>query len=221
MWDVRRSASSLGVLDMDDAVGIAGYDGKGTGARRRERGRAHNGAVNGLVWTADGRRLVSVGHDERMRVWDMTNGANTLANFGPGLRNATKTSLYPLVAPSYLSPRGQEIIYFPNQRDIMGYDMHTGTATNRLRIPGPHTNADSVGRNLKPRTTSLAWRAHEVELYSAHGDGAIRCWRPWTAEDAEVEDEDRDGGRLEAERKRKREELDQIVRDLTKKPVRY
>lgn len=109
VWDIRRSASSLGVLDMDDAVGIAGYDGKGTGARRRERGRAHNGAANGLTWTEDGQYLVSVGHDERMRVWNMTSGANTLANFGPGLRNATKTSLYPILAPSHLSAPGQEV----------------------------------------------------------------------------------------------------------------
>ena len=224
VWDIRKSASSLGVLDMDDALGIAGYDGKGTGARRRERGRAHNGAANGVSWTDDGQYLVSVGHDERMRVWNMVNGANTLANFGPGLRNATKTSLYPLLAPSYLSQSGQEIVYFPNQREVTGYDMHTGTVLNRLRIPGPQgSNAEAGGRNLKPRTTSLAWRAHEIELYSAHGDGTVRCWRPRTAEDVSVENEERDEGEVgdEAERKRKRQELDQIVRDLTKKRATY
>lgn len=223
IWDIRKSASSLGVLDMDDAMGVAGYDGKGTGARRRERGRAHAGAANGLAWTEDGNYLVSVGHDERMRVWNMTNGANTLANFGPGLRNATKTSLYPLLPPSHLSSPGQEIIYFPNQREVIGYDMHSGTVLNRLRVPGTQgTASETGGRNLKPRTTSLAWRAHEIELFSAHGDGTIRCWRPRTAEDAAAEEamgDDEIGD--EAERKRKREELDQIVGDLMKKKTTY
>lgn len=95
LWDVRKSASSLGVLDMEDNIGIAGYDGLGTGSRRREKGRAHNGATNGLVWSDDGRFLVTTGHDERVRVWNMDTGANTLANFGPGLKNATTTTLLP------------------------------------------------------------------------------------------------------------------------------
>lgn len=224
LWDVRRSASSLGVLDMDDAVGIAGYDGKGTGARRRERGRAHTGAANGLAWSEDGQYLTTVGHDERMRVWNMVNGANTLANFGPGLRNTTKTSLYPILAPSHLSAPGQEVIFYPNQREITGYDIHSGTALKRLRIPGPQgTPAEGGGRNLKPRTASLAWRPYDVELYSAHGDGTIRCWRPRTAEDAAAEQEEKEDGEVvdEAERKRKRDELDQIVRDLTKRPLTF
>lgn len=224
LWDVRRSASSLGVLDLEDSIGITGYDGHGTGARRRERGRAHNGAVNGLTWTDDGRYLVSVGHDEKMRVWDMTTGANTLANFGPGLKNTHTSSLFPLLAPSPCSPAGQEIIFYPNPREITSFSLHSGTLLSRLRSPGslPQTTEGS-SRNLTPRTTSLTWRAHSVELYSAHADGGIRCWRPRTREDVAVEREEKeDDGRAEeeVERKRKREELEGIVRDLTGKKGR-
>ena len=211
LWDIRRSASSLGVLDMEDSSGITGYDGKGTGARRRERGRAHNGAVNGITWTDDGQYLVSVGHDERMRVWNMNTGANTLANFGPGLKNAQTTALFPLLAPTHLSPMGTEVVYFPNPREIMAFDLHTGKLLSRLRIQGPGTPFDPSGsRNLTPRTTSLTWRAHHVEMYSAHADGVIRCWKPRTWEDVAVEREQReDDGTAESEneRKRKREEL--------------
>lgn len=226
LWDVRKSASSLGVLDMDDSIGIAGYDGKGTGARRRERGRAHNGAVNGIIWTNDGRYLVSIGHDERMRVWDMGTGANTLANFGPGLKNAHTTALFPLLAPSHLSPSGKEVVYYPNPREILSFDLHSGTSLSRLRITGagPPQASDFGARNVKARTTSLAWRAHDIEMYSGHADGAIRCWRPRTSEDVELEREEKEedgSAETEAERKRKREELDQIVRDLTKKRTTY
>jgi DNA excision repair protein ERCC-8 len=80
-------------------------------------------------------------------------------------------------------------------------------------------------RNLKNHTTSLAWRAHNVEFYSAHSDGSIRCWRPRTWEDDLAEQEETEAaqgtGNEAVEKKRKRDELDQIVRDLTKKPVTF
>lgn len=240
LWDIRRSASSLGVLDMEDSVGVAGYDGRGTGARRRERGRAHAGAANGVVW-ADraGRLLVSTGTDERMRVWDMRAGANTLANFGPALKNAQNTAVLPLPAPGHLNAAGSAVAFFPNPAEILAVDLHSGRLLQRLRVVGlSGSQATATGgggggsggggsgiRNLKSRTTSLAWRAHEIELYSAHTDGTIRCWRPWTWEDAAAEAEEREeaeGGQAEVEsRKRKREELDQIVRDLTEKKVTF
>lgn len=227
LWDIRRSASSLGVLDMDDSIGVAGYDGKGTGARRRERGRAHVGAVNGITWTGDGKYLVSSGTDERMRVWDMITGANTLANFGPSIRKAQNTAMQPMLAPSNLTLVGSETIFFPNPQEILSFDLHAGTLQRRLRVVGqaaPIGPAPSM-RNLKNRTTSLAWRAHAVEFYSAHSDGSIRCWRPRTWEDELVEEEEKEAsqgtGTEAAEKKRKRGELDQIVRDLTKKPVTY
>ncbi len=215
---------------MDDSIGIAGYDGMGTGARRRERGRAHNGAVNGLTWSEDGRYLVSAGHDARMRVWDMVTGANTLANFGPGLKNGQTTPLFPLLAPGHLTPPGREVVFFPNPKEILTFDLHAGKLLSRLRVTTPqHTTSDTTGsRNLIPRTTSLAWRAHHVEMYSAHADGVIRCWQPRTSDDRMAEEEEKEkSGEGEAEnerqreRKRKREELEQIVRDLSGKRVTY
>lgn len=225
LWDIRRGASSLGVLDLEDSIGIAGYDGKGMGARRRERGKSHVGAVNGIVWTEDGRHLVSNGHDERMRVWDMQTGANTLANFGPGLKNSSMTTALPLIAPSYLSETGKETLFYPNPREILSFDMHSGTLQSRLRVKGL-PGSDANARSAKTRTTALAWRAHSVDMYSGHGDGTIRCWRPRTMEDVVAEREEaveRDGlaegdG---AERKRKREEFEKVVQDLTTKKITF
>lgn len=227
LWDVRRSASSLGVLDMEDSIEITGYDGRGTGARRRERGKAHAGAVNGLAWTEDGQFVVTNGRDERMRVWDMVNGANTLANFGPSLKNPHSTVLTPLIVPSHLSPCGSETIYYPNPTEVLGFDMHSGQMSKRFRVPGLQKAQLTGGtvRNMNNRTTSLAWRAHNVEMYSAHADGTIRCWQPRTWED-DVDEQTRgtqeDSGEDDAlERKRKRDELESIVTDLTKRRVTY
>lgn len=226
LWDIRRSASSLGVLDLDDSIGVAGYDGKGTGARRRERGRAHVGAVNGITWTDDGHYVASTGLDERMRVWDMTTGANTLANFGPALKNAKNTTLLPLIAPSHLSTIESEVVFFPCPNEILSFDLHNGNMLQRLRVTSMKEGSVQTGgtRNLRPRTTSLAWRAHNIELYSAHTDGTIRCWSPRTWEDEVADDElkELNGEKDDTEnRKRKRDELEQIVRDLTGKRVTY
>lgn len=225
LWDVRRSASSLGVLDVEDSIGLVGYDGRGTGARRREKGRAHNGAVNGISWTSDGRFLISNGHDERMRVWNMQTGANTLVNFGPGLKNSTTTVLLPLLAPTHLSPAGKDTVFYPNPNEILAFDLHSGSLQSRLRVKGlPGAQKESNVRNPKNRTTSLAWRVHHIEMYSAHGDGTIRCWKPRTTEDLLAEKEESEDATADAnaaERKRKREEFEEIVKDLTSKKITF
>ena len=70
LWDIRKSSGSLGVLNVEDSTGIMGFDDLGRGARSRECGKAHQGAVNGLTWSDDGAYIVSAGHDERVRVWN-------------------------------------------------------------------------------------------------------------------------------------------------------
>jgi len=223
-WDVRRSAGFLGGLDMEDSVGIVGYDGKGTGARRRERGRAHVGPVNGIVWAEDGRHLVSTGHDERIRVWNTIIGANTLANFGPLIKNKHFSQLLPCLAPPNLVATGKDVLFFPSEREILMYEMYEGRMVKRLKTPGlpPATigSSSSSKVNFKHRVVDLAWRAHNVELYSAHGDGSIRAWMPRTNEDAAVEEEEREEREgEEIERKRKRQALEDVYQDLARKKM--
>lgn len=226
LWDVRRSASSLGVLDMDDSAGFGSSSSK---ARSRERGKSHSGAVNGVLWDSSGDSLISSGHDEKIRVWDAHTGANTLTNFGPAVKNNHTSTLLPLLSPSSLTGVGtqKEILIYPNPRELLVYELHTGKLLSRLRTPSyanSHTavSAGSGTRNVVNRTTSLAWRAHDVEVYSAHSDGTIRCWRPRTWEDRMIdEEEEADEDHEAGERKRKRDELEEIVESLTKRKVTY
>lgn len=224
-WDIRRSAGCLGVLDMEDSIGTVGLDGLGGGARTRQQGRAHSSAVNGVVWTEDGRHLVTAGHDERVRVWDATTGANTLASFGPTVKNAHLSALLPLVSPSALTAPGKELLFYPSEREILVYELFEGRLLKRLKTP--HRSTGTVGaagnqRQLKNRTTALAWRAHDVEMYSAHADGTIRAWAPRTEEDVMVEEEEKEEAEHEEQtRKRKREVLEEIYRDFTKKQMTF
>lgn len=221
-WDVRKSSAALGLLDLEDAVGYNGFLG---GARQRQKGVAHHGAVNGVVWTDDARHVVTAGHDEKVRVWDVSRGANTLANFGPVVKNAHLSTLLPLVTPMAVTEPGKDVLFFPNEKEVLMYELFEGRLLKRLKTPmgglGSLRNAEPAGksgRNPKNRTTALAWRAHSIELYSAHGDGTIRAWKPRTTEDAMMdEDEEAAQKDLEEERKRKRQVLEDVYQDLTKR----
>ena len=230
VWDIRRSAPCLGVLDLEDSVGVGGEDGFGKNARARNRGKAHVGACNGVVWTDDGRYLVTAGHDERVRVWDIAVGANALSHFGPVIKNTVLSTLLPLLVPSKVGKGNESIMVYPNEKELLMFDLFEGTLLKRLRIPGKRVaqargwaNGSGGERNIRNRVTSLAWRAGEVEMYSSHSDGVIRAWKPKTQaemdldreEVAFVEDLEDDG------RKRKRQALDDIFRDLTKQKITF
>ena len=228
LWDIRRSSGCLGVLDLEDSVGVGGEDGLGRNARQRERGKAHVGACNGVVWTDTGHNLVTAGHDERVRVWDAAAGANTLSHFGPTIKNTHLSTLLPLVVPSYIVPAGQQAMFYPNEKEILMFELFDGTLKKRLRVPGvavAQASGSAGQRNIRNRITSLAWRPGNVEFYSASSDGTIRAWMPRTKDDADVEEEEAkeaDNGDDEDEsRKRKRETLDTVYRDLTRQKITF
>ena len=231
-WDVRRAAPQLGVLDMDDYTGIDGHDGLGTLTRRRERGHAHTGPVNGIAWTEDGRYVVTAGHDQRIRVWNTATAANTLANFGPVIRNSNVASVVPLLAPKSICEREKDVMFFPNDKEILMYELFDGKLIKRMRAPPvqqqPSIPREGVGqRNVIDRVTALAWRSHSIEMLSAHTDGTIRSWQPRTSIDALVDDAEReedgmDGeGEMTESRKRKRQVLEDVYNDLTKPKITF
>lgn len=75
LWDVRRGNQLLTSLDQHNTSS------RENGGWLNSTNRAHDGVVNGLEFTADGLHLVSIGHDEKMRVWDLETGLNTLVSF--------------------------------------------------------------------------------------------------------------------------------------------
>jgi DNA excision repair protein ERCC-8 len=224
-WDIRRSVGELGVLDLEDSVGVLG---KATSSfsRNAARGQAHRGPVNGIVWTEDGHHLVTCGHDQRIRVWDTDTGANTLANFGPMVRNNGLAPCIPVLPPAQYFQPGADVMFYPNEHEILAYELFDGKLVRRLRRQEqqngvPETPAKGQ-RNTKDRVTALAWRAHDVEMYSAHADGSIAAWKPRTEEDAELDEEEREEREeKQGGKKRKRGVLDEIYQGLTKKPITF
>ena len=226
LWDVRRSAGSLGVMDLEDSVGVGGEDGLGMHARPRDRGVAHVGACNGVVWTDDGKFLVTAGHDERVRVWDVGVGANALAHFGPIIKNTHLSTLLPLVVPTCIGGPRDRVMFYPNEKEILMFDLVEGTLFKRLKAPGAavaQASGSAGQRNIRHRITSLAWRMGDVEMYSAHSNGVIHAWKPRTRDEIELEKEEAEhvADLDDPSRKRKREALEEVFRDLTRQKITF
>ncbi|KAI9054105.1 hypothetical protein LZ554_001276 [Drepanopeziza brunnea f. sp. 'monogermtubi'] len=227
LWDIRKSSGPLGVLDMEDSTGITGTDGMGRGDRSRESGKSHSAAVNGLTWTGDGSYIISAGHDNRVRVWDAATGANTLASFGPTLKNGHLSNLPLVVSPTGSTEPRKEVLFYPNEKELLMFELHEGRLSKRCRVPGPNIAAvrSRTGeRNVKSRITGLVFRGQAGGIYSAHTDGRIRAWLPRSREDDELDEEEELKRSYENDdemTKRKREVLDDVFRDLTKQKITF
>ncbi|KAF1998057.1 WD40 repeat-like protein [Amniculicola lignicola CBS 123094] len=222
-WDIRMARGELGMLDLEDPVGVLG---KISHHRHTGRAQAHRGPVNGIVWTEDGRHLVTCGHDQRIRVWDTDTAANTLANFGPMVRNSGLAPIIPCLPPSQYLLLERDLLFYPNQHEILMYEMFEGKLLKRLKRPEQKRFSEqTVGKgqlNMKDRVTALAWRHHDTELYAAHSDGSIVAWKPRTQEDVDLdEEEEEEREAKQGSKKRKRGLLEDIYQDLTKKKITF
>jgi DNA excision repair protein ERCC-8 len=212
---------------MEDSVGIAGLDGMAAGARSRYAGKAHNGAVNGLSWTDDGAFIITAGHDERVRVWDAATGANTLANFGPTLKNSHLSAIPILTSPTAATPPRKDLLFYPNEQELLLFALHEGTLVKRLKVPGVMTAAvrsHTGERNIRNRITALAWRGVSEGIYSGHSDGQIRVWSAEMASEDEFDTEEvlrTVEENVEIGSKRKSQVLDDIFRDLTRQKITF
>ncbi|KAI9739801.1 MAG: hypothetical protein M1834_006522 [Cirrosporium novae-zelandiae] len=224
LWDIRRGSACLGMLDMEDSIGILGHDGHGTGARNPTSLRkAHNGPSNGVTWTGNGEYLVTCGHDGRIRVWDAGTGANTLAHFGPTIRNTGLATVLPVIVPHDLVEK-KWVLCWPNEKEVLVCDMLEGTLLQKLKIrEGRIAQGGRGERNVKGGIRALSWRGKTgIELYAGCVDGTVKCFMPETMNNVE-DDGDEDGEEIvdESKKKRKREVLDEIYRDLTKQKITF
>ncbi|KAI0012336.1 WD40-repeat-containing domain protein [Xylariaceae sp. FL0662B] len=243
IWDIRRAGGVNGMLDQEDSLGIY-YNGlldKNGKVRVRASARAHSAPVNGLTWTDDGGYIVSAGHD-RIRVWDAATGRNTLASFGPSIRNRQLASITMFTSPVGLTHPGRELLFWPNETEILVLDLHEGHLITKLRGTGPAVagvrSTGGAARTIKNRITSIVWKGSgggggssgvamggsnmAGAIYSAHLDGQIRSWMPsLEGDDHEDEDEDDAAEEVGEERAKKRKALDDIFKNLMGKKITF
>ncbi|KIW37054.1 uncharacterized protein PV06_10683 [Exophiala oligosperma] len=223
-FDIRRANASFASLDLDDAVGIVGeIPSTGLGARPSSlhldfNAVAHNGPVTSVQWTPSGDKLVTVGHDQRIRIWDAASGRNDLVHFGPRIRNERQGELKPLISPPGTCLPGRESLFWPNDDGrgmIFQHHLREGHMLKILRTEGVKI-AEVQASNKRARTgiggsgtsnisrltsggriNSMIWRVgaplgEGIEMYTAHGDGRICAWKP-VMKDEDYEEIDADG----------------------------
>ena len=109
------------------------------------------------------------------------------------------------------------------------FELHEGRMLKRLKVPGPNVAAvrSRTGeRNIRNTITALVWRGQADGVYSAHSDGRIKAWLPRTADDDRVDEEDEEAARKQIDDeseggKRKRQVLDDVFRDLTRRKITF
>ncbi|TRX92029.1 hypothetical protein FHL15_007126 [Xylaria flabelliformis] len=244
IWDIRRAGALIGMLDHEDSLGLycnglLGEDGK---VRMRASAKAHTAPVNSLTWTDDGSYIVSAGHDNRIRVWDAATGRNTLASFGPSIRNSQLASVTMFTSPVGLTHPGRELLFWPNETEILVCDLHDGHIITRLRgtgaaVAGVRGSSKKSERSVKNRISSIVWRGAgggggssgvvmggtnmSGAVFSAHMDGQIRAWTPQL--EGTDEDTDDEGTNLEGaeEKVRKRKALNDVYKSLMGQKITF
>lgn len=248
IWDIRRASSLLGLLDQEDSLGILSRGGDPNANNPRDRGtrlsaKAHSGPVNGLTWTDDGAFIVSAGHDRRIRVWDAATSANTLVSFGPSIRNGQLANVPMFVTPVGLTLPKKELLFWPNETDILVMELHEGTVVTRLRAPGTQiagVRTSRAGeRSVRNRIiTSLVWRGAGGHggtgsigivpggtnapgfVCSGQTDGKIYAWMPRIpGNDGENEADDSEAD--QEGRGKKRKAIDDVLKALTGSQVTW
>lgn len=247
-YDIRRANAAFASLDLDDAIGVVG-DPPSTGLAARSdlldfSALAHNGPVTSVQWTPSGDKLVTAGHDQRIRVWDAATGRNDLVHFGPRIRNDRQGELAPLVSPAGTHAPGRESLFWPNDDGrgfIFQHHLREGHLQRILRTEGiklaevqaaSKKRGGGGGRTTVARLTSggrinaMVWRLHApvgdgVEMYSAHGDGRICGWTPAKDDDDENDVEasttDKGGGGTPVvldEAEQRRKRKRELIEDL-------
>jgi len=244
IWDIRRAGALIGMLDKEDSLGLyynglLGKDGK---VRMRVSAKAHAAPVNGLTWTDDGNYIVSAGHDNRIRVWDAATGRNTLASFGPSIRNTKLASVTMFASPAGLTHPSRELLFWPNESEILVLDLHNGHVITRLRGTGAMVSgvrsSKNAERSAKNRISSIVWRGaggHGSSsgvvmggsnmpgaVFSAHLDGQIRAWVPQLEGPDDDDDVDEDSmAEVGDEKMKKRKALDDIFKNLMSKKITF
>ncbi|CAH2301174.1 DNA excision repair ERCC-8 [Pelobates cultripes] len=169
LWDVRKATGCLITLDQ--------HNGEKSKSSLETANTAHNGRVNGLCFTSDGLHLITVGTDDRMRLWNSASGENTLVNYGK-VCNSSRKSLKFTVSEG-CSP---EFVFVPYDSTIVVYTIYSGRQVSVLR--GHYNNVDCC-----------VFQPQFQELYSGSKDCNVLAWVPAIREPVPDEDSVKSGSK--------------------------
>lgn len=165
MWDVRQASSCLKSLDQHNGEKTASISSVDT---------AHTGDVNGLCFTDDGLFLLSFGTDDRLRLWDIASGKNTLINFGKVVNDSGKSVKIACSVGSNPSAA-----FIPSTNDVDVYDLQNGEMVYDLK--GHYHNVNCC-----------TFHPHLQELYTGGNDSNVLVWEPDLGRHLDADEEEKD-----------------------------
>jgi DNA excision repair protein ERCC-8 len=216
LFDIRRANAAFASLDHDDAIGShhALLDRSATQKRPSSQkhlnfsAQAHTGPVTSVQWSTNAPshdKLITAGHDQRIRIWDASTLRNELVHFGPRLKNTRRGTFGPLLAPNgtYSRKPTQEVLLWANddaKGEIGLYALREGDLRATMNVGG--TLKGRVAREkeaetlrARSRVNAMVWREgwdgdgdgdggmggiggrDGLELVTAHADGTVGVWR--------------------------------------------
>eukprot|EP01103_Thecamoeba_quadrilineata_P014782 TRINITY_DN448_c2_g1_i2.p1 TRINITY_DN448_c2_g1~~TRINITY_DN448_c2_g1_i2.p1 ORF type:complete len:471 (-),score=101.38 TRINITY_DN448_c2_g1_i2:540-1952(-) len=141
---------------------------------------AHDGSVLDASYTPDGRFLVSLGSDKKLRLWNTHTGANQLVNYGM-LSSSRRSSV--MTSKKISISRNGKVVFVPCGTVLRSYHLLTGEEA----MP-PFTG------HYEPINCSIFHPANEM-LFTAASDKQILVWTPKSRssqkEPEKIEDEDK------------------------------
>lgn len=113
LWDMRSSKSCLMYLDSERSNSKTNIS-----SSLSRSATAHSGAIVSLTYTPDYNHILSLGKDNKLRLWDASNGRNTLVNYGrvplsTGQNHTTETCIQMSCSDeSAFVPSGAHLLMF-------------------------------------------------------------------------------------------------------------
>jgi len=117
--------------------------------------------VIGIRFVPDGLRLLSVGTDRRIRLWDVSSVRNTMVNFGR-IELTGRTTIRMATTPI---DSGLEVVFVPSSTDIVAFDVEEGQRVGVLR-------------GHYKRVNCAVYCAPLRMLLSGSNDRAVVVWTP-------------------------------------------
>lgn len=161
IWDVRQASQEIASMDLERVS----LKQEPSPADFR---KAHRAACNGLSWCGSDDTLISVGLDNKARLWShiLDGGINESANFGPLFQNSRQQTLDPLVS----NLLGTKCVFLPSDTgDVLFCTLNDGKLVQRLVPPGKEVR-------LQRQACIVARRAGTNEFYSSACDGSVVKW---------------------------------------------
>ncbi|XP_078485002.1 cockayne syndrome 1 homolog [Ciona intestinalis] len=153
IWDVRQAKAVLHNLDQHNGDTTASSAAVGT---------AHTGSVNSILFSEDGRYLLSFATDQRLHLWNTDTGKNTLVNYGR-IDNPSKHRYLGMTL--YKGGATSSIAFVPSGRQVTMLDFYTGAQLRRL-----------AGHFSDVRCCE--YNPYRQELYSAGQTSNVLIWSP-------------------------------------------